>query len=223
MGQYGYGVGQSYLWYLRDGTQLDHSLHLFVFARDDFGRMQLDTYEHRNKPRLALVTGSLEAIHVPVPDAPHRNAWLTSNLTLLSRLRSVELVRPLVETIAPRPEPALSTGELADLSLQVFDALGAVHAERGSTLVLVYLPTFEDYEAPRDLWRRRIRSSAEARGHHFVDLVDEIKTLPRREAASLYHPTGDRSELSDAGHAWVARTLASQLAPWLPSEAPESE
>jgi hypothetical protein len=138
---------------------------------------------------------------------------------VLARLRGVQLVRPLVDSLIPPPNPTLATGELAGLSLGVFDALAEVHATRGSRLVLVYLPTFEDYEAPRDLWRRRIRSLALERGYHFVDLVEEIKRLPRRDAAALYHPNGGRPAFSDAGHAWVARALVPPLAPARPRSA----
>ena len=31
MGQGGYGVDQSYLWYKRDGLEFDHQIHLFAF------------------------------------------------------------------------------------------------------------------------------------------------------------------------------------------------
>jgi hypothetical protein len=219
MGQYGYGVDQSYLWYMRDGLALDHSIQLFAVSRPDFGRMQSSSFEHRGKPTLRLANGSLEVDDVPVPLAPHKSSWIATNAAVLARLRGVQLVRPLVDSLIPPPNPTLTTGELADLSLGVFDALAEVHATRGSRLVLVYLPTFEDYEAPRDLWRRRIRSLALERGYHFVDLVEEIKRLSRRDAAALYHPNGGRPAFSDAGHAWVARALVPHLAPARPRSA----
>lgn len=214
MGQYGYGLDQSFLWYLRDGTDLAHSVHIFAFSRSDFGRMQADRYEHRGKPRLRVVEGVLEIDNVPVPNSIHQGSWVTANATVLKRLRAVQLVRPLVDALTPAAAPPLSTGELADLSLRVFDELAEVSDARGSRLLLVYLPTFDDYETPRDLWRRRIRSAAKERNLRFVDLVEEIKTLPRRDAAALFQPNGSRLAYSDSGHAWVARSLLPYVAPF---------
>ena len=46
MGQGGYGIDQSYLWYARDAAPLEHQLHLFGFIREDFGRIQSSEFLH---------------------------------------------------------------------------------------------------------------------------------------------------------------------------------
>jgi len=107
--------------------------------------------------------------------------------------------------------------ELAELTLHVFGALQRLHEERGSRLVLVYLPTLADYENPRDLWRRRIRSDSLERRLHFVDLVERQKSLSSREVASLYLPDGaldvqrGQRPFNERGHAWVAEALHQEL------------
>jgi hypothetical protein len=217
MGQGGYGIDQSYLWYTRDGLPLEHDVQLFAFSRQDFGRMQWHELANFGKPYLRVEDGALRVHNVPVPRLAYRLPWIVENAALVGGLRSVQLVRPVIRSLFPERGPELSMSELAELTLHVFGTLQRLHEERGSRLVLVYLPTLADYENPRDLWRRRIRNDALEHQLHFVDLVERQKALPAREVASFYLPEGTldvhlgQSPFNERGNAWVAQALHEEL------------
>jgi len=217
MGQGGYGIDQAYLWYARDGLPIEHQVQLFAFSRQGFVRMQRHELAHFGKPYLRVEDGALRVHNVPVPRLAYRIPWLVENAALLGGLRSVQLVRPVIPSLFPRRDPELSMTELADLTLHVFGALQRHHEERGSRLVLVYLPTLTDHDSPRDLWRRRIRNDALERRLHFVDLVERQRALPAREAASLYLPDGalgvhlGQRPYNERGNAWIAQALYEEL------------
>ena len=227
LGQGGYGLDQSYLRVRRDGAGFDFDVLLFAFVRDDFTRMEKDDYQHYAKPVLRIGgNGELEVRNVPVPDNGRRMPWLVRNLSVFERLRIVELARPALRALRP-PATGLSAGELAELSGKVFEELERLCEQRGATLVLIYLPTYADYESPGELWRARIAREARKRDLPFVDLVEELRRLPRSEVARFYEPTdgpGDGSDaaLSEAGHAWVAESLRAYRQ-HVPSLAPSPE
>jgi hypothetical protein len=212
LGRSGYGLGQTYLAYLSDARPLEHAAQLLAISRLDFSRMQARRWQFRSKPVVRLRDGALQTENVPVPASPYRTSWISANASALTHLRAVQLVQPVVRSLAPAAEGALTTGELADLSIAIFEELSSLHDDRGSRLVIAYLPAPGDYDAPHDLWRRRIRNAARSLGIQFVDLVDELKSLPRRDVTSLFRADrrGD-PEFSEAGHAWIARTLLAHL------------
>ena len=218
MGQGGYGVDQSFLWYRRDGSELGTDLLLFAFTRESFARMERERYEHYAKPVLRRASsGDLQARNVPVPRPSEALPWLARNAPILDQLRIVELAGPAFRANWTEEEPQLTTGELADLTLGIFESLERLTHEQGATLVLVYLPSGSQLETRHDLWRRRIAQEARARGLAFVDLVEAQDALPPGEAEKLYGwPAGaeispDAPLLTEAGHSWVAQALSERL------------
>jgi hypothetical protein len=67
LGQPGYGVDQMYLRYLRDGIELEHSVHIFAFVDGDLSRMGRLEQHRFGKPALKLENDILVADNVPVP------------------------------------------------------------------------------------------------------------------------------------------------------------
>ena len=126
--------------------------------------------------------------NVPVPDSGRRMPWLVRNLSLFERLRIVELARPALRALRPRAATGLTAGELADLSGKVFEELARLAEQHGAALVLIDLPTYADYENPNELWRERIAREARKRDIAFIDLVEELRGLPRSDVARLYEP-----------------------------------
>ncbi|HKA15685.1 MAG TPA: hypothetical protein VKH41_11755 [Myxococcota bacterium] len=218
LGQPGYGLDQIFLRVRRDGAAFDFDVLVVALTRDAFTRMEKDNYHHYAKPVLRIApTGALEVRNVPVPNTGERMPWLVRNQSVFERLRIVELARPAIRALRPTQPPGLTTGELAELSGKVFGELAQLCAQRGATLALVYLPTYADYENPGELWRARIAREARKREIAFFDLVEELRALPRSDAARLYEPldpnglSGREAPLSEAGHAWVAEALRAHL------------
>ena len=79
MGQGGYGIDQAYLWYKRDGSKLEHDIHIFAFITSDFKRMERSDFNGYGKPLLKLQKGALVATNVPAPRRPFYIPWITQN------------------------------------------------------------------------------------------------------------------------------------------------
>jgi hypothetical protein len=216
LGQGGYGLDQSYLWYQRDAAELEADLVVFAFVREDFVRMESDTYRQYAKPILRLDDdGSLGVRNVPVPHHGDRVPWIERHANLFEQLRIVQLAQPALDALRPADSDRLTVGELSNLSGGVFEALQRIADQQGATLVLLYLPTRHDFDEPGDLWRRRVAREARHRGILLVDLVEEQNRMERLEMMKLYAPVAvnetDSVPFSEAGNAWVAESLWNRL------------
>jgi hypothetical protein len=204
MGNGGYGLDQAYLWYLRDGAPLRHDVLLFSFITEDFFRVSQDRFLGYPKPVLGVRDGRLVPLNVPLPRRSFYLPWLTRNAGLFYRLRTLQLYQSIFGSgarAAPDPRRA------AEIASRIFADLEKTTRERGSALVLVYLPVAQDYGDPAsDRWRDFVRRDAERRGIPFIDLVEEIRRIPPEEAARLF-----ADHYSPEGNRFVAKTLHARL------------
>jgi hypothetical protein len=207
MGQGGYGIDQVFLWYRRDGTRFEHDLHLFAFITTDFERMESTEFLGYGKPRLAVRDNQLVVENVPVPRRPFYVPWLTQNSQALNQLRLVQLFsrsRPVAPP-TPSAQPAFPTQAVAGAILQ---ELIKLNRAKGSTLVLVYLPTLADYEpvveGATERWRAFLPVAAQDTGVIFIDLVEELRALPPEAVQPLFIPAGALDFAGAAGHYSVA-------------------
>jgi hypothetical protein len=220
MGLGGYGVDQAYLWYMRDGTALDHDLHLFVFLTDDFRRMRSDRFMGYGKPFLDVRNDSLVVANLPVPET----SWLARRRALhgetVARLNIVRLARRLLRLddesrAAERAERArLADQRLHGIVARIFDELRRTNEAKDSRLVLVFLPGAWDYrpDPTTDAWREFVRRESARQGIVFLDLVEEIRQVPPTEVDRLYAPN---AHFSVAGNEWAAGVLHRLLSPLL--------
>ena len=216
LAQRGYGNDQAYLRYRRDAAAYPHQLHLFAFIWNDFERMALRSFTGYPKPVLALRDGELVAENVPVPEWKGWSRWAAAP-ALLSRLRLMQVIR---ERVNPT-----DSAKMARVDAQVLPAVDAMFRdlarlarERGSELVLVYLP------APPDLapgaWdprRRKLAELSRTTGVTLIDLTDEIRRVPADSLDWMFiteHALpvdGASGHYTAMGHDWVARKLAAHL------------
>ncbi len=213
MGQGGYGIGQSYLWYRRDGLGLRPRVHLFAFITADFGRMLSESFLGYGKPVLRVRDGKLVTENVPVPRGSYRVPWLVAHREAFASLRSVTLVRRLLgRDEAPLPgDPT----ELPLVASSIFAELARLNREQGTALLLVYLPMRGEASGARDARIARfVRNAARNHGLPLVDLVEEAGRLPPEERRALFLEPGEvpypgaSGHLSAAGNRWVAERLA---------------
>jgi len=219
MGQGGYGIGQAYLWYARDGLRLEHQVHVFAFITADFARMLSERFQGYGKPVVRVREGELVTENVPVPRASYAMPWLVSRREVLQELRSLQLLRSLLQRLRPSPAPDASQGDLPQVASRIFAALQHLNAQRGSELVLVYLPMRGEHRGARDeRLPRFVRKAARARGIAYVDLIEELGKLPAQEARNLYIEReesgfpGAAGHLSTRGNEWVAALLHERIA-----------
>lgn len=212
MGQGGYGIDQAYLWYKRDGSKLEHSLHLFTFITDDFERMTTAEFEGYAKPILRLNHGTLVRDNVPVPQRAFRVPFLARNGRSIQQLRSVRLISRLlwksVSGVGPRPE--LNDREAQALALKVFEELAELNETRNSTLVLVYLPIASDYsDGNSNGWRYFLSRELPKRGLIYLDLVESLRELPPSEVEKMYIPRD--GHYTEEGNRYVSSWLYRNL------------
>jgi hypothetical protein len=227
MGQNGYGVDQVYLWYKRDGAKLAHDVQLFAYITDDFRRMQFTTAYGSAKPRLELRNDSLVTTNIPVPpyDANRRQYWM--RVVVRNELRLVRLAHWVRDSVfhGHGIQRGSTSGDwTAQDSLtwmtvrRVVDDLVQINDAKGSTLLLVHLPVFQEYWTQEaDPWRNRMRASAAGEPFVFVDLVEALRRLPADSAEQMFigfnipgYADGF-GHFSVAGNAWVAEQLHRRL------------
>lgn len=219
MGQGGYGIDQAYLWYLRDGAPLAHHVHLFTFIVEDFARMGATSFFGYPKPRLRLDGATLVTENVPVPRTAYWVPWLAQNARFADELRSVALLRAVVNRVAGRSANASATdAAVPRLAAAVFADLARRHREAGRTLVLVYLPMREEHadDTTRDL-RRFVANEAAKLGVPFVDGVERLRVRDAAAVAPLYidraatdHPAA-AGHFTVAGNRWAAEWILAAL------------
>jgi len=221
MGQGGYGVDQAYLWYMRDGTVLDHDLHIFALITPDIHRMKSDRFIGFGKPVLRPVGDRIEVENVPVPRPGFRFAWLDRRRYMLDRFRIVELTQAVLGRLiggqTPRRSPTLTNEEVrAVLSLMLAE-LKRTNDEKGSVLAVVHLPRSGDQESREsDPWRAFLQDEAERIDFVFVDLVKEFRELPLSTEERFFQIPYFPSHYTVEGNEWVAQQLQEKLLPLLP-------
>lgn len=198
MGQGGYGFGQAYLWYRRDGAPLDHDVQILAFITDDFRRMGEAEFLGYPKPLLSVRDDTLAVENVPVP-APRGgfSGWANQHADALGSLRTVEFLTRLVGRgggeAAPEVEAAPEApGEGVDVESVVrtiLQDLQQFHAERGTTFIAVLLPTATELEhQPRDaeIWNRFFEAASADIGFPFVDLFPAFRAVPEADRQPLF-------------------------------------
>jgi len=204
MGQGGYGVDQAYLWYRRDGARLDHDMQVFAFITYDFERMMQARFLGYPKPLLRIRDAQLVTTNVPVPRG------LSTGLvrSLSSVLLELRITR-LLATFSRRAgwgnseeDGVRETEQLArDIVSLILDDLERLNEERNSQLVLVHLPTAEDYlGSSSGRWRSFLEQEAVRRSIPYVYLIEELRQLPRERLTQLFIPRGAIDHPGAAGH-----------------------
>lgn len=218
MGQGGYGLDQAWLWYRRDAAALEHQIQILAFTGDDFDRMLYTTLFGYGKPVLALDGGRLAARNVPVPTALpfYRSRWATAATITLRKLRLYTVLRGWFGSRAHPVNVAAPPDALPEIVAALVADLGRTHRERGSLLVLAYLPVREEYGADSTNyrnWRNFLVEAAARDGAVFLDLLAEMRALPREEVPRLFIGATDLTYLNAEGHyseegnRFIARTI----------------
>jgi hypothetical protein len=216
MAQRGYGIDQAYLWYKRDAVRYPHQLHLFAFIWADFERMAVKTFTGYPKSRLRLTEGKLVVENVPVPQWTGESR-LTTALGKLPDLRLVQMIQRKTDQ-SDAAKLARVDAQVWDVAMAVFEDLERLNRERGSHLVLVYLPAPADLEpGAQDKRRHRMAEFSRKSGIPFVDLTAEIRTVPPDSVDWMFITPnalpvqGSSGHYTAAGHRWVAARLAEHL------------
>jgi len=216
LGQGGYGIDQAYLWYKRDGTRLQHDVHLFSFITADFWRMRNRTFHGYDKPFLEVRDGELVVDNVPVPRTAFYAPWLARNIQLVNRLRTVQLLRSLLPSDSDSELP--SEAKTRQVLAKVIEELAHLNRSKESLLVVVLLPTQADYASNGSRGLRRFLSQELNRQQiPFFDLIRDLRELPLGEVEDLFIQEGSGAHEAAGGHysvrgnEYIARVLHDRL------------
>ncbi len=207
MGQGGYGVDQCYLWYRRDGAELDADLLQLAFIAPDFERIGETRFQGEYpKPVLTVEDGALRLPEGPLPRDWESRDGSRRFRRFVDELALGELVRRWKRHGAlPLPEPVSPAHrEVAEL---VLADLARLARERGQGFVLVHLPLRQYVGTPGELlaW---LGSRAGALGIPLVDLAAEFEELSPGERDASWLADG---HLNPFGNRWVAGRLLAHL------------
>jgi hypothetical protein len=227
MGQSGYGLDQVYLWYKRDGLELEHDVQLLAYITNDFIRMQSKTAFGYAKPIVMVRGDSLVTAGVPVPSSEGRARRYWSAVLVRNELRLARMATWIRDSVFHghgMQQGSLSGVWTADDSLAwhavrlMIRDLAGINRAKASRLVLVHLPVFEDYWTPQaDPWRARAREAARPGEFEFIDLVHEFRRLPADSAGQMFigpqvpGSADAQGHYSVTGHQWVAREILRRL------------
>jgi hypothetical protein len=219
MGQAGYGIDQAYLWYLRDGTSLEHQVHIFAFIADDFNRMQHADFVGYGKPLLRVKDGKLSIENVPVPRQSYYVPWLTQNLHLIRELRAVDLPLKVLQRLGSGEKNASDATRMEEGTraavVKIFERLSEINRQKNSSLVLVFLPSFDTYDRNQaaDRWRRFLKVETSKSRIPLIDLIDEFQKLSEPEVRKLFllERGGPHYHYSVAGNQYIATQLYNRL------------
>jgi len=209
MGQGGYGLDQAFLWYQRDGLKLEHDIQVLAVNNIDFLRTEASQFRGYGKPVLAVRDGQLVTENVPVPRWHYVLPWLTEKLRDADQLHLFRAVRAGWRWLRPPLAPEARDAEARAVASKVLEQLEAGHRQRGSLLLVVYLPVIADYDGERsDPWREHLRAETAARGVPFLDLVEGLRRVRRGEMRRLFLRDG---HYTVAGNRFVAERLLEAL------------
>lgn len=212
MGLGGYGVGQAFLWYQRDGQNLDHDIHLFCFITENFRRMGRDRFMGYGKPVLTARDGKLVVENVP-PPKPRKSIVPERISRALSDLHIARLIAGWTEKKQAELQ-ATRESKIEEAALLAFTELEKIHAKDSRPWALVYFPVESDYrDGHSNGWRKWLSKEAKERNWIFLDLVGELRKLPKNEISGLFIQSdegryrGSKGHFTEAGNAWAAETL----------------
>ena len=211
MGQGGYGIGQAYLWYLRDGQKLEHDVHIFSVITDDFVRAADTRFATYNKPKLTVINGVLEVDNVPVPRRWH---WLEDRRHMFKEFSTVSFLNSIVtHTESDYAETSERLSNSIDMQLVVtklFRKLKEINSKKRSSLLVVYHPTSNDWLGrSSDKWRKFLREKLGENDIRFLDLVEKFREEDHRVAHGLHFH--NHYHYNRSGNGWAAKHIFKEI------------
>lgn len=182
LGQGGYGVDQAYLWYKRNENKLEHDIHIFAFITQDFSRMESDTFTGYGKPYLLIMDGAIVQQNKPVSKRSYYAPWLTKTLRQLGELKTVRLLDNVAERLGRHNDTSLNANHSntrQDVVTMIFSELQLINHAKDSSLVLVYLPSPDDYpdNTTTTFWKEFVQAEAQDNGYLFIDVIEELQSV----------------------------------------------
>jgi hypothetical protein len=220
MGVPGYGLDQTYLLQLREGSRLEYDVRLVAVITDDFRRMTQSNLLGYGKPMLQLRGDELVETHVPIRKSSIFTRWTP----WIAKLRSMSIMQKVVWRLQPAPHapsflPSVATHNVQQITAKILENLQTADRRKNRIAVVLFLPTLDELigTGPPATWHDFLRDESTKRGITFIDLLNDAKTLPVSEAGKLFISDGAQrysdtvGHLSDYGNEYVSRRVYKAL------------
>jgi len=117
----------------------------------------------------------------------------------------VTLVQSILNKMHPTPPPEaprLPPAATRDAVAKVINALQVTNQQKNSVLVVLYLPTREDYsdEKKPSTWRDFLRKQAAEQGFVFIDLRNDTPSLDATQLNLMFIQPGSQFYSTSPGH-----------------------
>lgn len=196
MGLGGFGIQQSYLWFLRDGVEFRPDVHLLGVVSNDFERMRTPDFFGYPRP-MVVEEGGVLRVRLPRP----KNGYLRA-----------------LDRLAERLAGAAPTGLDDDAVLRAFFAMAEDLERRaragGGRFGVLYLPVLpDDRKGVSRFWRDSLRRGLDERGIPFLDLAERVEEMEPAAAEGLFIRPGEipflyaEWHLNEAGNRFVAEAV----------------
>ncbi len=204
MGQGGYGVDQSYLWYRRDAADLEAQVVLLSFIAPDFERMLSERFQGQYpKPRLRVENGQLIYPSEPLPED-----WTPTDKVLSRFTDNLSIVELFQQLQWERGGPRLTDTSYQPIAEAVLVDLEKLVQERGGRLVLAHIPVRDRNVGYTDAVLAWLKPLAQRIDVPLINLADEFAGFVPGEADSLYLPAG---HMNASGNRRLAELLTARL------------
>ena len=216
MGQGGYGIGQSYLWYKRDGVKLDHNIHIFAFITADFTRMMKKSFLGMPKPLLRVKNGRIVVENIPISTLSSHK--ILKYLKFFNFFRLTNEIRKVNFSDNIDKPSIFRKGEGEKLVGMIFDSLQKINKTKNSKLVVVLLPTENEYQnTNNDSVHEFVRHQAENRGILYLDLVKQMRRVSSSKVIKFFFQNDikgfyqSKGHLTPMGNFFVAKKISKTL------------
>jgi hypothetical protein len=138
-------------------------------------------------------------------------------LPAVRTLRAFQALQQVTSVGQGRATPVDSAGTRL-VSRAIMRDMAVRDSAIGAKLVVVYLPTIDDFKGKAsDSWRQAVRDAAAQDGYQYVDLVEELRRVAPDSVDGLFIPRGQLAFRGAAGHytesgnVWVERLLREKV------------
>lgn len=225
MGQGGYGIDQSYLWFMRDGTKLQYDLLIFAFITSDLSRAISSKFRNYSKPLLTENDGKIITENIPVPKPGIITRYIPKFEPALQSLRIIKLIHALLAKLQTETNGRIGSRDDAILRIEklttaIFNSLTNYNRENNRRVLFVYLPTQLEYRenTRTEHVRNFISNQAKENNWLFIDLFDDFRKLEPEVVSSLFLQRdlpgykASKGHYTEKGNRYIASLILNKIA-----------
>lgn len=217
MAQGGYGLDQSYLWYKVSATNTPHAVHLMAFFTGDLYRVFFPDFLGYAKPSLKVVDGKLLEPEGSLPSPNRLKRFSKIHQKSLEKLAIVRFSKALRRKTAHEPE--FLGPDQKPLLTAILKASYDLTRERGARLVVVLLPTLDDYydQSHYEMMRVFIEEVGKEVGFPVIDVGSTLFAVDKNNIGDYFLAEGAvpyfgaTGHYSETGNAHVAEAVGAAL------------